>query len=483
MQKGLKAIYSRLSEIDVVIEIHDARIPLTGRCQFVKEAGQIRPHILVMSKTDLAEPIKDVNKHKSLISSGDSDLGPHYHPPTEIFFTNLKHPEKQRRLLHRLLASIAELSPRSMQNREFPNVEGCGNENVSTCSQRSVNAVVVGLPNCGKSTLINALRGFASGGSRGSAVAVGKDAGRTRSVGGPVVIARDFPVIGEGGITQELCTIRLIDTPGILEPKAQTFCGQLSLAVCGAVDWNAVDKIRAKPRSRNIALMICPPTPQLIMSTILLADYLLFCLNVHSNYEYVRVFGLPGPTERVDELLAWVAARRRLIRTTTTTFHHHFSEDLPTPIGEPDLNAAATHLLRAFNQGVLGRITLLPSVDESRAKAFFQFLMKEEVVKTTPEWSQFLQKKAEFEKLPIPEDWKGWVAYKFLEYALWAVEDPWSFMTNIFLLVAPLFFVSAICSWKLAKILQKEERGKLRKERRANAIRAAVGAGRHPKVD
>uniref|UniRef100_A0A0R3SXH8 RVP_2 domain-containing protein n=1 Tax=Hymenolepis diminuta TaxID=6216 RepID=A0A0R3SXH8_HYMDI len=63
------------------------------------------------------------------------------------------------------------------------------------------------------------------------------------SVGRPVVIARDFPVIGEGGITQELCTIRLIDILGILEPKAQTFCGQLSLAVCGAVDWNAVNEM------------------------------------------------------------------------------------------------------------------------------------------------------------------------------------------------------------------------------------------------
>lgn len=41
MQKGLKAIYSRLVEVDVVIEIHDARIPLTGRCQFIKDTGQV----------------------------------------------------------------------------------------------------------------------------------------------------------------------------------------------------------------------------------------------------------------------------------------------------------------------------------------------------------------------------------------------------------------------------------------------------------
>lgn len=73
---------------------------------------------------------------------------------------------------------------------------------------------------------------------------MGKIAGLTRHVGGPVVIARDFPVAVAGGATSELCTLRLIDTPGILEPRAQNLCGQLSLGVCGAVDWNAVDKSR-----------------------------------------------------------------------------------------------------------------------------------------------------------------------------------------------------------------------------------------------
>lgn len=155
--------------------------------------------------------------------------------------------------------SITELAPRSSHDisfgREFTeDVEDLAS---SPPIQRKINAIVVGLPNCGKSTLINALCSFASsvssfssgggvGQRRRAVVSVGKDAGRTRSVSGPVVIARDFPVTGEDGATREMCTIRLIDTPGILEPRAQTLCGQLSLAICGAVDWGAVDKSKSE---------------------------------------------------------------------------------------------------------------------------------------------------------------------------------------------------------------------------------------------
>ncbi|KAL5968858.1 Mitochondrial GTPase 1 [Taenia solium] len=352
MQKGLKDMASRLAEVDIVIEIHDARIPLTGRCQFVKEVGQIRPHVLVLTKTDLSEPVNDFTKYKELVSE-DPSFGPLYQPPAEIFFTNLKHPERQKRLLRRILTKLVELAPRwsdssSSLRHEFTN--DVSEAEAPSGFQRYVNAMVVGLPNCGKSSLINALRSFApSMRCQRAAVGVGKIAGLTRSVGGPVVIARDFPVAVAGGATSALCTLRLIDTPGILEPRAQNLCGQLSLGICGAMDWNAVDKI-------------------------LLADYLLFCLNAHSNYQYVVTFGLPEPTRRVHKLLAWVAARRHLVRP----LHHknrRFLEEVgesfqPKALGEPDFDAAATHFLRAFNEGALGRLTILPA-DETRAEPWF----------------------------------------------------------------------------------------------------------------
>ena len=103
----------------------------------------------------------------------------------------------------------------------------------------------------------------------------------------------------------------------------------------------------------------------------LLVDYLLFCLNGRCLHDYVRVFGLPGPTNRVDELLAWVAARRHLVRQSRYARDEFEEASLGVTKLEPDLDAAATHLLRAFNEGALGRITFLPGVDEARAAPFF----------------------------------------------------------------------------------------------------------------
>ncbi|CDI97584.1 expressed protein [Echinococcus multilocularis] len=97
------------------------------------------------------------------------------------------------------------------------------------------------------------------------------------------------------------------------------------------------------------------------------------------------------------------------------------------------------------------------------------------------DWSEFLKKKEAFANLPVPQDWKGWFAYKFIEWSLFAVEDPWGFTSTILIFVTPLFFLSAIFSYKLAKILEKEEEEKKRKERKINAARAA--AHRHPKAD
>lgn len=56
MGKGMKQMQQKLKQIDCVIEVHDARIPLTGRnTEFKHTISGIKPHILVLNKSDLIE--------------------------------------------------------------------------------------------------------------------------------------------------------------------------------------------------------------------------------------------------------------------------------------------------------------------------------------------------------------------------------------------------------------------------------------------
>lgn len=360
MQKGLKAMHLRLVNVDVIIELHDARLPFTGRCNFIKDVSQIRPRILIMNKCDLAEPVSDLSTFKNILSARDL-CSSYEQPPTEVFFTNMKSPERQKRLIRNILLSLARLSSNTgfyvAPSNEFSAIEEdlesgedftAGEGTTTSHGRVEITAMVVGLPNCGKSTFINALRSFAQPGRR-RAVAVGKNAGRTRSVGSAIVLAPSFPIAateGGGGVLRECC-IRVIDTPGILEPRAQTLCGQLSLGVCGALDWNAVEKE-------------------------LLADYLLFCLNRRQRLEYVQVLDMPRPTNNVTELLAWISALRSLFVHVSArrVLGDHAADNDKASLPQPDFSTAAYHFLRLFCEGRLGRLTFRPE-DEEAASHFF----------------------------------------------------------------------------------------------------------------
>ncbi|XP_071604959.1 mitochondrial ribosome-associated GTPase 1 isoform X2 [Heliangelus exortis] len=56
MAKGLRQMRASLRHADCLIEVHDARISLSGRNPMLREVLGIRPHILVFNKMDLADP-------------------------------------------------------------------------------------------------------------------------------------------------------------------------------------------------------------------------------------------------------------------------------------------------------------------------------------------------------------------------------------------------------------------------------------------
>uniref|UniRef100_A0AC11BCA8 Mitochondrial ribosome associated GTPase 1 n=1 Tax=Ovis aries TaxID=9940 RepID=A0AC11BCA8_SHEEP len=55
MAKGLKKMQGSLRLVDCIIEVHDARIPLSGRNPLFQETLGLKPHLLVLNKMDLAD--------------------------------------------------------------------------------------------------------------------------------------------------------------------------------------------------------------------------------------------------------------------------------------------------------------------------------------------------------------------------------------------------------------------------------------------
>ena len=163
--------------------------------------------------------------------------------------------------------------------------------------------MIVGMPNVGKSSLLNALRNI--GVHKRKAAHTGAQPGVTRKIGTTVkILERDEN--GEG--------VYLIDTPGVFVPYVPNAESMLKLALCGSVK----DTI------------ITPTT---------LADYLLYHLNLYSPAVYKDY---SPPTNDITEILHALAVKTGRLQKG----------------GEPDLQASALWMIQRWRNGKLGRFVL-----------------------------------------------------------------------------------------------------------------------------
>ncbi|KAK1886236.1 Mitochondrial ribosome-associated GTPase 1 [Dissostichus eleginoides] len=70
MAKGLKQMRANLKSVDCIIEIHDARIPFSGRNPAFQETLDVKPHVLILNKMDLADVSKEQIILKKLKRNG-----------------------------------------------------------------------------------------------------------------------------------------------------------------------------------------------------------------------------------------------------------------------------------------------------------------------------------------------------------------------------------------------------------------------------
>ena len=186
MAKTKRLISENINKIDVVYEVIDARMPYSSKIKDIKEYINNKPVVLIMTKIDLCD-IKETNKWiKYYENIGYKVVG-----------IDLEHNPN----LKKIITTTNEIMKEKNEKREEKGM-----------IKRKTRVLVVGIPNCGKSTLINRLAG--------------------KKVAG----TGNIP-----GFTKELSWIRvndeveLLDTPGILWPKLDQQTVALNLASLSAI--------------------------------------------------------------------------------------------------------------------------------------------------------------------------------------------------------------------------------------------------------
>ncbi|KAB0401514.1 hypothetical protein E2I00_002204, partial [Balaenoptera physalus] len=121
---------SSLKLVDCIIEVHDARISFGGRNPLFQETLGLKPHLLVLNKMDLA----DLKEQQKIIQHLEGE------GLKNVIFTNCVKDEN----IKQIVPMVTELVGSSYRYHRGENLEYC--------------IMVIGVPNVGKSSLINSLR-------------------------------------------------------------------------------------------------------------------------------------------------------------------------------------------------------------------------------------------------------------------------------------------------------------------------------------
>ncbi|MDX2507324.1 MAG: ribosome biogenesis GTPase YlqF [Gammaproteobacteria bacterium] len=262
MHKANKEIKQTLSRINLIIEVLDARIPFSSHNPLLTTLRADKPCIKVLNKSDLADP--DMTRQWQ--SWLELEQG------VKTLALTTEQPERMRQLIDLCHKMLADRSSR----------------------QQTINTLIMGIPNVGKSSLINILAGK--------------------------IIARTG---NEPAVTKSQQTIRLnsdivlYDTPGVLWPKVENEPSMYRLAASGAVKDTAFEY-------DDIAFFT--------------AEYLL------KSYpeNLLQRYALEELPRNELELIEAIGRKRGCLRSG----------------GQVDLNKASKILLTELRSGILGRITL-----------------------------------------------------------------------------------------------------------------------------
>lgn len=186
MTKAKREMQDKMKMVDMVIELRDARIPNASKNPMIEELCQNKPRLIVLSKKDKADP-----------------------KATAVWCQHLKNENTQVVALDIIKENITPKIVEECQNLMKAKIERMKRRGIRP---RAIRAMVVGVPNVGKSTFINRI-------SKKKVAVTGDRPGVTKA-------------LQWSKVNQNL---ELLDTPGVLWPKFEDENVGLLLAVTGAI--------------------------------------------------------------------------------------------------------------------------------------------------------------------------------------------------------------------------------------------------------
>lgn len=275
MAKTKRLILEHLKAVDLVAELLDARIPYSSANPMISELTQGKPRIVILNKSDLADP-------------EETDKWVAYYKRKGIRAIPLDSTsQKSKKLLLRVIMETAQPVIQKWARRGL--------------KSRSVRLMILGIPNVGKSTLINRLAGT-------KATRTANTPGHTRG--------KQWVRLQDG--------LDLLDTPGVLWPKFEDQTAAMRLAATGAIAGDVFDPDEIVPALMTALVHMKPD--------VLKEKYAISDVTVD------------------PQLLIEAAGRRR---------------GCILPGGSVDFDRAQQAILHDFRNGKLGRLTLdaLPRED------------------------------------------------------------------------------------------------------------------------
>lgn len=187
MTKAKRGMQDKLKLVDMVIELRDARIPYSSKNPMIEELINQKPRLIILTKIDKAE-VEETKKWAEHLKN----------EYTEVLCLNILKDNVAKKIIDASKQLMKEKIDRQIRKGIKP---------------RAIRSMVCGVPNVGKSTLINQL-------AKKKATVTGDRPGVTRAL--------QWVKVGN--------EMELLDTPGVLWPKFEEERVGMNLAITGAIN-------------------------------------------------------------------------------------------------------------------------------------------------------------------------------------------------------------------------------------------------------